>query len=79
MVIAAPALPAPPAWLLDALSDATADQPTKHGKKAFSLPAEITEGSRNDRLTSTAGKLRRMGLRPDEILAALREINLERC
>jgi P4 family phage/plasmid primase-like protien len=72
-------LPLPPAWLLDAVSDTKTNEPSRNSRKLYSLPAEISEGGRNCALTSTAGKLRRTGLGPDEMLAALRQINVERC
>ncbi len=72
-------LPAPPAWLLDAVSDTKTNEPSGNSRKLYALPAQISEGGRNCALTSTAGKLRRAGLGPDEMLAALRQINVERC
>lgn len=44
----------------------------------FALPAAIEVGSRDSTLTAYAGALRRQGLDPDAILAALRLINADR-
>ncbi len=40
---------------------------------------KVSKGSRNTAMTSLAGKLRRIGLKPGEIMAALRERNIEAC
>lgn len=48
-------------------------------RKAVPLPDEIGEGQRDITLTRAAGKMRRNGFNTDEILAALRQMNLERC
>jgi P4 family phage/plasmid primase-like protien len=69
---------APPQWLLAAASTQNVAS-THAGKKAFSLPAEIGEGRRDTILTSAAGKMRRASFNEDEILAALRQMNQERC
>jgi len=69
----------PPAWLLDAVNGTAARKDTQRGKQGFSLPAEIGEGRRDSTLASAAGKMRRAGFSPEEILAALRKMNQERC
>jgi len=72
----------PPTWLLDvALNRKTnASRATRDArKKTFALPDEIGEGQRDNALTSAAGKMRRAGFSADEILAALRQMNQERC
>ncbi|MCE5237147.1 phage/plasmid primase, P4 family [bacterium] len=62
-----------PQWLLEALR-ADADKPQK-GRPAAVGP--IKEGERNCALASLAGKLRRAGLRAEEMLAALQARNRE--
>jgi putative DNA primase/helicase len=51
----------------------------KARKKGFTLPAEIGKGRRDITLASAAGKMRRAGFGADEILAALSQMNQERC
>jgi uncharacterized protein (DUF927 family) len=79
---AADGLKAGPEWFSTPLALATTPDPgtPKAGrKKGFTLPDEIGEGGRDRALTSAAGKLRRAGFSVDEILAALRQTNQERC
>ena len=61
------------------LPSAPESAPKGSRKKGFTLPAEIAEGRRETVLTSAAGKMRRASFSPDEILAALRQMNQERC
>jgi putative DNA primase/helicase len=71
-----------PEWFSTPLSVPSAPASTglKGGcKKGFTLPAEIAEGRRDTTLASAAGKMRRAGFGPDEILAAMRQMNQERC
>lgn len=67
-------LPLPPAWLLDAIAKASAP---KAPRAAMEEP--IPEGRRNATLASIGGALRRQGLSPGAIEAALAAINSERC
>lgn len=69
-----------PDWLL-ALVQAPGQERTRATEKAASSSRGKTfgEGQRNDGLTRLAGKLRRDGLSPGELLAALHAVNQERC
>lgn len=67
-------LPLPPSWLLEQIKSQRATPRT--GPIA---PNEICEGTRNDRLTSIAGSMRRGNMSEGMILAALRAANHERC
>lgn len=64
-----------PAWLLDLIRSSQ----NGPAKQAASLPSQISEGSRNDTLFRMAAKLRRSGLSPEEIYAALCKANEARC
>ena len=67
-------LPDPPAWLV-ALLDGTDQRsaPPAEGGMA------IAEGQRNTALARLAGTMRRAGMTRGEILAALRQVNADRC
>lgn len=68
-----PALAKAPEWLMSAAFGA-------QQRKAQSEPTGgVIEGGRNVYLTQHAGKLRRLGYSPDEILAALGALNVSRC
>jgi hypothetical protein len=67
-----PILPAPE-WLLDRLRE------TARAGPAAAIASLISEGSRDDTLTSFAGSMRRRGAEPPEIYAALRVMNDRRC
>lgn len=75
---AAEALKAAPEWFNKPLTVASA-APKAGRKKSVPLPDEIAEGQRDSKLTSAAGKMRRAGFNAAEILAALRQMNQERC
>ena len=63
-----------PNWLVEEIRKVGTQLPAK--KKASSEPRKkITEGSRNNHLTSLAGTLRRKGIGEDGILATLRAEN----
>ena len=66
-------IPETPTWLKQLL---TQDKPST-GKTQ--VRDSIPEGQRNSTLTSIAGTLRRRGLSYDEILAALNQVNMNRC
>jgi P4 family phage/plasmid primase-like protien len=66
-----------PRWLLDVAAVPTVVP--NGGRKGFAIPDEIGEGRRDTTLASAAGKMRRAGFSPAEILAALRQMNQERC
>ncbi|MGB9458847.1 MAG: phage/plasmid primase, P4 family [Bryobacteraceae bacterium] len=69
-----------PEWFSTPLSPESAPvKAQKSKRRGFVLPDHIAEGQRNTVLTRQAGKLRRDGFNEAEILAALRQINLERC
>jgi hypothetical protein len=61
----------PPAWLL-------ADVSKRQNGRTPAVGDVIPEGRRRDAMLSVAGKLKRSGLRGDEILPTLRELN-RRC
>jgi hypothetical protein len=67
-----------PEWLLNILTQSKASI-NKTDAKSDTSKGIILEGKRNSSLTSMAGKLRRAGLEPEEILAALLIANRERC
>lgn len=67
-----------PEWLLNILTQSKVDT-KKAEAKCDTSKGIIPEGERNSSLTSMAGKLRRAGLEPEEILAALQIANRERC
>ncbi len=67
-------LPEPPSWLVERLDG--------DGPKGETAPTEanaIPEGQRNDALARLAGTMRRVGMSRPEILAALAQINADRC
>jgi hypothetical protein len=69
-------LPEPPAWLIELL-DALAAPNAMAGN---ATPANaIPEGQRNATLARLAGGMRRFGMSQAEILAALQQINSDRC
>lgn len=71
-------LPEVPGWLLDLLAkNATPVRPL--GETLNDGEEMWPEGTRNSRLTSVAGYMRRGGSSESVILAALRELNLEKC
>ena len=66
----------PPAWVVElARGRQNGDRPSTAPAVADLIP----EGRRNADLASIAGTLRRRGLGETEILAALREVNRQRC
>jgi len=62
-----------PQWMLDALTARPAPTLAPHAD------APILDGHRNDALTRHAGRMRHIGLRETEMLAALHAINQGRC
>ena len=69
-------LPEPPAWLIEVL-DALA---TSNGAVPGSTPTNaIPAGQRNATLARLAGAMRRVGMSQAEILAALQQVNADRC
>jgi putative DNA primase/helicase len=70
-------LPEPPAWLLDLI--ATRGEPKAQGKTTGTREPIFAEGQRNDSLFRTACSLRRNGVNPLAIEAALFGINAEQC
>ncbi len=73
-------LPLPPAWLIERL-DALAARTPRTPTVASEAPAAnaIPSGHRNATLARLAGALRRVGMGAGEIVAALRQTNVERC
>lgn len=55
------------------------NEPTFPSQFWESVPAQISEGGRNDTLFRIAGKLRHWGLEDEAIFSALQAINKERC
>ncbi len=68
----------PPAWLL-ALAAGKADLFPHNGHRTGPIPGAITEGLRNNTLTSLAGSLRRRGLSEGVIERALLAVNASQC
>ena len=62
-----------PGWLVALLKEKTAQAPTENADP------QIAEGQRNQHLTRLAGKMRRGGMSPGEIEAALLQRNKARC
>ena len=67
-------LPEPPTWLVTLLDVPETSSPFSN-TDGFSIP----EGQRNNALTRLAGTMRRAGMTKAEILAALRQVNTDRC
>lgn len=65
-----------PAWLYEAAAEG---QSKKADAPRFDPDGMIPDGERNATMTSIAGAMRRSGLGPDEILAALLATNEARC
>jgi len=76
MELDAPAdrLPEPPAWLATLL-----DHTDSRGVSTTASGLAIAEGHRNTALARLAGTMRRAGMTYAEILAALRQVNTDRC
>jgi hypothetical protein len=73
-------LPEPPDWLtvlLDAIASGNGKPPVDG--LSSSEGNLIPEGQRNSTLVSLGGAMRRVGMGPEEILAALAETNARRC
>jgi hypothetical protein len=70
---------AEPAPLPDALRQLLCALPAQSVAKSTHAAAKISEGMRNSRLTSLAGSMRRKGMTPAAIGAALLEENNARC
>lgn len=70
-----PLAPLPP-WLLTLLAPETTNG---HPAPAAPVDDAIPDGQRNPTLTSLAGTMRRRGMQPPEIAAALLEVNRRRC
>jgi len=64
----------PPEWILEKLTDKK-----KRHEFGNSKSEKVCEGSRNDFLTSEAGKMRRIGMDADAIFAALLVCNKNKC
>ena len=76
LIVAPAQLPEPPAWLialLDQAADTNADTDTALAGNT------IPRGQRNATLARLAGAMRRVGMTPAEIVAALEQINSDRC
>lgn len=65
-------LPEVPQWILDLIEE-------QRTERAGKLPDKIGDGERNDTLARLGGYLRRKGMSPDAIFAALKVENAERC
>ncbi len=69
-------LPEPPTWLIELLDALGA----YNGAAGTGAPANaIPEGQRNETMARLAGAMRRVGMSQAEILAALRQVNADRC
>lgn len=67
-------LPEPPGWLAALL-----DRSERRATPLAEVGMTIAEGQRNDTLARLAGTMRRAGMTRQEILAGLRQINVDRC
>lgn len=73
-------LPEPPAWLVALLDALVQETPTLAHVAAGGAEAnKILDGQRNATLARLAGAMRRVGMTRLEILAALRQVNDDRC
>jgi hypothetical protein len=70
-------LPTPPEWLVNKL-DRLAERPVP-GEGSSVASNQIPSGQRNSTLARLAGGMRRMGMSPAEIQAALQQTNQDRC
>jgi hypothetical protein len=68
-----------PEWLIELINGDKPRRNTREAGPAGAANDSIAQGSRNDDLTSLAGKLRRAGASRDEIEAALLTFNATRC
>jgi hypothetical protein len=66
-------------YSLEDFADLVAAPPSQPRTRRRSAEKKIPEGERNDSLTSLAGTMRRPGMTPDEIEAALQVVNRNRC
>lgn len=67
-----------PAWLVEEIRKVGIQLPTKKKAAADTPRKKISEGGRNNHLTSLAGALRRKGISEEGILATLRAENRDR-
>jgi hypothetical protein len=73
-------LPLPPDWLIAALGASNRERPGERRAANVAVDSNrIPDGQRNATLTSLAGSMRLRGMSADEILAALRVTNAQRC
>ena len=71
-----------PAWLIELLKapvEPPANAPVAPGSTKSPTADKFTAGSRNDKLTREAGKLRAHGLEATALIMALRDINAKKC
>lgn len=70
----------PPAWLIELLDKvATGATTLAQGTISSTNANLIPDGQRNSTLTKLAGSMRRVGMSQTEILAALKQVNIDRC
>ena len=73
-------LPEPPAWLLAELVGHAPSSPTlAHGASKPGESNQIPSGQRNATLARLGGSMRRVGMSREEISAALKQANQDRC
>jgi hypothetical protein len=73
-------LPEPPPWLAAELDRLATDSPTSASVACGGAGSNpIPAGQRNATLARLAGTMRRVGMSRDEILAALKQTNADRC
>jgi hypothetical protein len=73
-------LPYPPAWLVELLAQPAPSAPSlAHVGPVAAEANEIPSGQRNATLARLAGTMRRVGMSPAEIGAALAQVNADRC
>jgi len=70
-------LPEPPGWLVALLDQRPSAPPPAASDDGHGQP--ILEGQRNATLARLAGNMRRAGMTREELLAALRQVNRNRC
>ena len=72
-----------PDWLIELVTpkpvEAPSNAPVAPGSTNTPNTAKFTAGSRNDKLTREAGKLRAHGLEATALIMALRDINAKKC
>lgn len=69
----------PPGWLVEAINQLAAKSSTSSVTSGSTETNKIQQGQRDTTLARLAGTMRRVGMTQEEILAALRRTNADRC